>query len=171
MPQVSNEFQYSSNRLLGILDRCLAVATIICAMGIISVVTIQIFGRFALTQAPTWTEEVSRWLFIYMVSFAAPLGIRTQSYVGFDSLLLLFPKPISKFIKLASSILILVFSVVLFWYSLSFLKSGSFLTAASLPIKMSSIYVSISILAAMLFLYSLLDSWALFFSSQKGENK
>ena len=52
--------------------------------GIILVVVYQILGRTFLKQPPPWTEELSRYLFIYLVTFASGSLVLRQKHVSLE---------------------------------------------------------------------------------------
>ena len=66
------------------IGRILKLGTLISTWGLIATVLLQIFFRFSPFQTPSWTEEASRLFFIYAMSFAAGLAMRTSYYVHLD---------------------------------------------------------------------------------------
>ena len=52
--------------------------------GIIFVVLFQILARYALPQAPVWTEELSRFLFIFSIVFASGTVIIKGRHVNLE---------------------------------------------------------------------------------------
>ena len=143
-------------RIKRILDLMLAGGAVLCAVAMLLVVCVQIVCRFALPQAPTWTEEASRYLFIYMVSFAAALGIEAKAYVGFDALLQRLAGRSRVILQVALHATVAVLMAVMLWYSFGFVRVGGMRTAATLGIKMSYVYASICILSGFSLLYALI---------------
>lgn len=66
------------------IGRILKLGTLISTWGLVTTVLLQIFFRFSPFQTPSWTEEASRLFFIYAISFAAGLAMRTSYYVSLD---------------------------------------------------------------------------------------
>ena len=140
-----------------IIDFLLTCGTVVCAVAMLVVVTIQIVGRFALPQAPAWTEEAARYLFIYMVSFAAALGIGAKAYVGFDALPQLLRGKARTVLEVAIYVAIAGLMGTMFWYSLGFVRVGGLRTAATLGIRMSYVHASMCILSASTAVYAMVE--------------
>jgi TRAP-type C4-dicarboxylate transport system permease small subunit len=141
-----------------ILDFLLAGGTVICAVAMLAVVMIQIISRFALPQAPAWTEEAARYCFIYMVSFAAALGIGAKAYVGFDALPNLLRGKARTVLQVAVLVTIAGLMGTMFWYSIGFVRVGGLRTAATLGIRMSYVHASMCILSASTVVYALIEA-------------
>ena len=64
----------------------LKYGTLVSSLGFIGATLIQIYARFFMDSAPSWTEEAARFFFIYAMCFAAGLAMKDGSYVHFDVL-------------------------------------------------------------------------------------
>ena len=67
-----------------VLTRVLGAGAVISFTALICVVLLQVFARFLLPTSPSWTEEASRFIFIYSVAFAAPLALLRGEFVSVD---------------------------------------------------------------------------------------
>src|SRR5207247_6078822 len=78
-------------------------------------VTLQIISRYtALIPSWIWTEELSRFLFIWMVMLGAMIGIREHSHFEVD----VWPELSARangLVRLVSYAFVLVFSLVFIW--------------------------------------------------------
>ena len=70
-----------TKRIIALL---LKFGTLISAAGFIGSTLIQIYARFFMESAPSWTEEAARFFFIYAMSFAAGLAMKDKYYVHLD---------------------------------------------------------------------------------------
>lgn len=71
----------------------IAGKTVVLAMiGMVSIVSAQVFMRYALNLSIDWAEEVSRLLFVWSVFLAIPLGIRHGAHVGMTLLTGVMPE-------------------------------------------------------------------------------
>ena len=78
-------------------------------------VSLQIFSRYTqLIPAYIWTEEMARFLFIWMVMIGAMIGVREGSHFEVDIWPTLGAKA-NAALQLASGIAILVFALVFVW--------------------------------------------------------
>src|SRR5882762_2363066 len=75
-------------------------------------VTLQIISRYtALIPSWIWTEELSRFLFIWMIMLGAMIGVREGSHFVVDVLPDLPPRA-NAFLQIVTNFLVLVFALV-----------------------------------------------------------
>jgi TRAP-type C4-dicarboxylate transport system permease small subunit len=85
-------------------------------------VTLQIVARYtALIPSWIWTEEASRFLFIWMVMLGAMVGVREHSHFEVDVWPDLAPKP-AALLRIVSHIFVLVFALVFVWAGWQFTR-------------------------------------------------
>ena len=85
-------------------------------------VTLQIIARYtALIPSWIWTEEASRFLFIWMVMLGAMIGVREHSHFEVDVWPELAPRPQAA-LRLVSSLAVLVFALVFVWAGFQFTR-------------------------------------------------
>jgi TRAP-type C4-dicarboxylate transport system permease small subunit len=64
-----------------------AAWTIVALMGVmVTVVSAQVFMRYALNSSIGWADEVSRLLFVWSIFLAIPLGIKLGAHIGIEML-------------------------------------------------------------------------------------
>ena len=87
-------------------------------------VTIQMFSRFTqLIPAWIWTEEMARFLFIWMVMLGAMIGVRDGSHFDVDVWPELKPRA-NALLRIVSMLFVLVFALVFVWYGIKFVQFG-----------------------------------------------
>lgn len=111
-------------KALSIIDRVCRILSSINVVCMIGVVALQVFARFLLPSCPSWTEELSRIFYIYIIGLAAPIALRNDLLVNVDLVInSLRPKT-----RLALGIFnrVVVFAVcaVLAYSSYGFMLSG-----------------------------------------------
>ncbi len=74
----------TARRLLSLIDGVLKAVSIACFVAIAAAVFLQVFSRFLLPMTPSWTEEVSRYCFIYLVASAIGLAWRDGDIISLD---------------------------------------------------------------------------------------
>ncbi|MDB4582576.1 TRAP transporter small permease [Draconibacterium sp.] len=140
--------------ILKTINKLLGLGTFLSTIGFIGSTVIQIFARFFLASAPSWTEEASRLFFIYAMSFAAGLALRDKYFVELD----VFYRKFSKKIKFIVDLLIQLCTVLLFaimgFYSIQYIQLGSTETSPSMRIPMSFAFVSILIMSVTVIIYA-----------------
>ena len=87
-------------------------------------VTMQIVSRYtALIPSYIWTEELSRFLFIWMVMLGAMIGIREHTHFEVDLWPEMGPKA-GALLRMVSSLFVLVFALVFVWWGIAFVRFG-----------------------------------------------
>ena len=87
-------------------------------------VTLQMISRLTgLIPAWIWTEEMARFLFIWMVMLGAMVGVRDGTHFDVDVWPELAPRP-NALLRIVSMIFVLLFALVFVWYGIKFLQFG-----------------------------------------------
>jgi TRAP-type transport system small permease protein len=87
-------------------------------------VTLQIISRYThLIPSYIWTEEMARFLFIWMVMLGAMIGIREGTHFEVDVWPELSPRP-NALLRIVSSVFVLAFALVFVWYGVRFVQFG-----------------------------------------------
>ena len=139
------------------LSTFLKYGTLLTSLGFISSVSLQSFARFFLTDVPPWTEEASRILFIYSISFARGLAYRGNYFVYLEVFYLGFSSKMKKVVNLVSPILSFFLFGITARYALSVFQMGFSESSPSLQIIMAIPFFSLLILSCSVSFYSLLS--------------
>ena len=87
-------------------------------------VTLQIVSRYtALIPSWIWTEELSRFLFIWMVMLGAMIGIREHTHFEVDVWPQLRPRA-NAGLRIVSQVFVLAFALVFVWWGIEFVRFG-----------------------------------------------
>lgn len=101
-----------------------------------------VFSRYVLNNSIVWSEELGRYLFIWIVFLAAPLGINKGVHISVDFFIRLFPPRMQKAIIIIHSFLIAIFFVIIFVPSIEVVRTGMGNSSLSLEIPMGIIYLA-----------------------------
>jgi len=87
-------------------------------------VTLQIVSRYtALIPSWIWTEELSRFLFIWMVMLGAMIGVREGTHFEVDVWPALGERA-SALLRIVSGVFVLAFALVFVWWGIEFVRFG-----------------------------------------------
>ena len=126
---------------------------LVCLGGFIISVLIQVISRTFLPKTPSWTEELARYLFIYMVAFGASVAVHKKEFVAVDLVIDFLPKIIRKLIELVINIVLLLFvTFVLLKSVLGFAILEYRMVSTAMQVPMQYIYFSMIILFGLLIL-------------------
>ena len=131
------------------------VGTLLSLFGMITAVTIQVFARFFLPSAPSWTEEVARMFFIYMVAFGAGLGIRSDDYVKLTLIQNWIGERIYQKVYLLMQLFIALFFGILFYFALDFVPIGAYERSPGLLLPMWLAFISMPVLMLSMVIFSI----------------
>ena len=87
-------------------------------------VTLQIVSRYThLIPSWIWTEELSRFLFVWMVMLGAMVGVRERTHFEVDVWPELGPRA-NALLRIVSGLGVLVFALVFVWWGVQFVRFG-----------------------------------------------
>ena len=95
---------------------------IVLASLLFIIVVAAVIARYGFGQAVSWTEEVPRYLLIWISFLAAAVGVLQRDHVGFDVLFNALPKPARRVLGVSLSALILMFGWIVFRYGITFVQ-------------------------------------------------
>ena len=123
------------------------VASILLAV-ITIVLILQICTRYFLDDPLSWTEEVSRHLFVWLVFFGASGAIRDRSHIAVDVVNTLLPMRIRRIVMLGSN--------VLYWGARAVGRMWG-LSTATLEIPFGLVYTVFPITATLMIIRTLVQ--------------
>ena len=105
-------------------------------------VTLQMISRFTqLIPAWIWTEEMARFLFIWMVILGAMIGVRDASHFDVDVWPELKPRA-NALLRIVSMVFVLLFALMFVWYGIKFVQFGWNQTSELADLPMAWIFVA-----------------------------
>ena len=111
-------------RILDGLHRLLTWLMAAAVAILIIPVTLQIVSRYtALIPSWIWTEELSRFLFIWMIMLGAMIAVRESTHFVVDVLPALPPRAHAA-VQILADVGVLVFAGIFAWYGIEFVKFG-----------------------------------------------
>ena len=87
-------------------------------------VTLQVVSRYtALIPAWIWTEELSRFLFIWMIMLGSMIGVREGTHFIVDVWPELGPRP-AALLQIVTNLFVLALALVFVWWGIEFVRFG-----------------------------------------------
>ncbi|WFF41847.1 TRAP transporter small permease [Salinicola endophyticus] len=141
-------------RLAALLDRVLLTLAVIALIGLSLTVLLQVASRLFLPITLAWTEELTRYLFIYMVSLGAGVVLHRHRNVNVELFhARLTPRGRALYL-IVISLITLGFVVMVLPGAWQFAQIGAFQTSPTLRIPMIYIFFSSVLLFASLAFYA-----------------
>jgi TRAP-type C4-dicarboxylate transport system permease small subunit len=130
------------HRFIAAYYRLLSVLLGVAVATLIVPVTLQIVARFTeLIPHWIWTEEMARFLFIWMVMLGAMIGVRDGTHFDVDVWPELGHRP-NALLRIVSYVFILVFALIFVWYGIRFVQFGWDQTSELAELPMTYIFVA-----------------------------
>lgn len=82
---------------------------LIFAMSII--IFIQVIMRYVFQSSLTWSEEMARYMFVWLVYFSVSYTARREKHIRIDAAINIYPKKMRPYIELVSEIIVLGFAI------------------------------------------------------------
>ncbi|MDK2824770.1 MAG: TRAP-type transport system small permease protein [Clostridia bacterium] len=125
--------------------RYVKIFTLLILTLMTSAAFLQVVFRYVFKYPLPWTEELARFLFVWLTFIGSAAAVKSKSHIAMDLFVSMFPKVIQKYITLLALIVFLGFSILL-------VKQGLFLTqmnmgqeSDALGIKMGYPYLAIPV--------------------------
>ena len=147
--------------------------TVICVLllAMTFVVFGQVVARYVLQTPLSWSEEMARFMLMWLSMLSAAYGFKTKSHFALKLLVGRFSSAAQKIIELVVYLVVVLFFAVLLYFSVIFVIGVKGHTAPALGISMQIPYASM-VVGCMLILYESLRSMgALLFDSSSSVKK
>ncbi|MGR2740507.1 TRAP transporter small permease [Billgrantia sp. Q4P2] len=141
-------------RVIGWVDTLFVLLANLALIGIAATVLLQISGRLFLPFTLSWTEELSRYLFIYMVALAAGVAIRRHRHVNVELFHHLLGLRARGAYQALICLLIGGFALMALPAAWQFAQNGAWQTSPTLRVPMLYIFFSTVLLYALVLFYS-----------------
>jgi len=129
-------------RFIAFYHRLLTVLMVATVAILVVPVTLQIVSRFTqIIPHYIWTEELSRFLFIWMVMLGAMIAVREGTHFEVDVWPTLRPR-LNALLKIVSSLFVLVFALVFVWWGIAFVRFGWNQVSELAELPMNYIFVA-----------------------------
>lgn len=145
-------------RAADLLYRVIQLICVVCLAGQVIIITYAVFGRFVLNKTPSWADEISRVLMVWMSLMAAALAVKDDTHVRMTVLDRLFGPVGTKVRNACFSVLNIFFCGVLFWKGLELVDQASRTKLPGSGLPSSVLYASVCVgglAMALMLLYRL----------------
>jgi TRAP-type C4-dicarboxylate transport system permease small subunit len=153
------------NSVYLLIVKILEKLVIFLLAAIVLVVTLQVFSRFILQSPSSITEELARFLLIWIGLFGGAYGYHSTAHLGLDILTNKLQQTSQYLVGIVAHLLIMIFAVVVMitgGVSLVSLTFDPVQISAALEIKMGYVYSAVPIAGGLIVFISLMKISQLF---------
>lgn len=142
-------------KVLDIIEMAIQFISRIFIGGIVAVIFYAVVMRYIFHRPPAWSEELSRFTFIWMIMLGAVLVTREQSHIQITFVLDLLPKKLRFFLSNFVRLLMLAFCWVMIQKGLEIYPIVAEASSPSFGISMGWLYLSIPVGGILMGIYIL----------------
>jgi TRAP-type C4-dicarboxylate transport system permease small subunit len=118
---------------------------------------LQVLFRYVFKLPLGWSEEMARFVFVWIVFLGAAIGVNTKAHIAIDILLRYLPTNIVRFFRLFTEITILGFAIFLMLYGWKITSIAMRQITPALEIPWGCVYIAIPVSAFFMSLNSALN--------------
>jgi TRAP-type C4-dicarboxylate transport system permease small subunit len=154
------------NRIVDWITRILRWSILIMATAIFAIVIFTVGSRYLFNWVLSWSEEVPRYLLIWVAFLAAAAGVDLKDHVAFDYILTRLPWPLNRIVDFVINAALVGFGGIMLYFGLQFVEDfgGDFME--SIPYTNIWYYVSIPITGFLIMLYAVRDQLNIWFAPE-----
>lgn len=110
-------------RVAWIIDNAEEILAGSCLVATVVLLFVQVVLRYFFGRSLAWTEEMSRYTFLFMVYIGASLAAKHDAHIRVTAQLNLFPAFMRKYVLLFSDLLWLGFNAIVIWEGFNLFQS------------------------------------------------
>lgn len=130
----------------------------VCFLLMLAMVVIifsQVIARYVLSNSLSWSEELGRYIFVWMTFIGSAIAVRNKLHVSLDMFISCLPRPIQKLCLIVSYVSMMVFTGVVIYGGYKFVLKGSNQISAAMQLPMHYVYLVLPIGGGLIFFYLL----------------
>jgi TRAP-type C4-dicarboxylate transport system permease small subunit len=138
------------------LEKMLKVASVCILVLLVIVVSIQIFARYVLNHSLSWSEELVRYLFIYLIFLGASIVYKQNKHISVSYFFNQLPARMRSIISILVDLLLLIFLLVVFHQGLKLSSMVHNVLTAALNIPWMYVYLAIVLGSGSMVIFTLI---------------
>ncbi|MDO8283818.1 MAG: TRAP transporter small permease [Burkholderiaceae bacterium] len=131
----------------------LRVACFLLMLAMVVVIFTQVIARYAFDNSLSWSEEVGRYIFVWITFLGAVMAVRNRQHVSLDMFVKILPSSFQKIFLIVSYFSMMIFTAVLIFGGFKFVMRGSHQMSSALEIPMHYVYVVLPVGGVLIFSY------------------
>ena len=133
------------SKFLDIIEKVQRAILAVSVPVMVFIMMYQVILRYVFSNSNAWSEELTRYLFIFNVMFAAAIAVRRNSHLQIDILINLFSRRVKAAFTVVATIIGIVFLCLLFKYCLDLCVQAARNISPGVGISMSIPYAAMPI--------------------------
>jgi TRAP-type C4-dicarboxylate transport system permease small subunit len=148
--------------LFNVMDRMINWILALLMAAMVVIIAAQVWYRFVLNDPLSWSEELGRYVFVWISFIGAAAGVRYQLHLGIDLLQKYLPPLIYRYVVIVVNLITQIFLMVIIFWGFKILGVIKFQTSPSMHIPMIYPYLAVPVGCTLMLINSLRISIAAF---------
>ena len=150
-----------------LVDRATEIVVMVLGGSIFALGVLQVFFRYVVQASLGWSEELSRYLFVWLIFIGSALALPKGSHIAIDVLVNELPIRVRKWVHGFASICVMVFFIFLTIEGLKLCNLAQGQTSAAMEIPMGIAYLCIPLGSLLMFM----NTFGALMESKRGEER
>ena len=155
-----------SGRALKRFNQVLDDTALMLFILLLAVASLQVLSRYVLVAPLPWTEELARFLLVWVAFLGAASVTRRKLHIAVEFLSARFPPHLGRAVSAAQYLLMTLFLAVVFWGTLVMFRSSWLVHAGTIPwLSMSWVYLGAVLGICIMLVFTICQFWNAFAAS------
>jgi len=146
-------------RVLDIVSAIVKWVMLAMASGIFVVICMAVFTRYVLNVVPSWSEEVPRYMLVWITYLGAALCVRLQEHISLDIFFNLMSVRARRLGHLVLNLMVGTVGVIMVVYGLGLVRQFGDDLMESIPVKNLWLYLAMPTSGLLIILYVIQEEW------------
>jgi TRAP-type transport system small permease protein len=139
-----------AERFAAAVERAIDVLIAIALAVMVVTMVHQVFGRYVLGRAPSWSEELARFLMVWLTMLGSAAVLRSGSHIAVTVLTDALPPPLLRAALALRDAIVVAVCGVLVWWGVDFARLNGAQESAALEIPMTIPYAALPLGMALI---------------------
>lgn len=127
---------------------------VLLAFAMIAIIFTQVFSRTVLGDSLSWSEELGRYVFVWMTFIGASIALERGAHLGIDVVVQMLPEKFQKLLAILMYLLILVLVIVMVKEGMTLVERTAIQKSPAMQIPMSWAYSAIPVSAVLMLVHT-----------------
>ena len=132
-------------------------------LSMVAIIFFQVVARYVFSNSLSWSEELGRYLFVWMTFIGSAIAVRNKLHVSLDMFVHRLPHALQSFCLVISYVSMTIFTCVVIYGGYKFVLRGSNQISAAMQLPMHYVYLVLPVGGGLILFYLLKNFYEDFF--------
>lgn len=142
------------NKIDAMLNKCEEWFGVLLAVAMTVIIFAQVISRTFLGTPLSWSEELGRYIFVWLCFIGASVALYRGSHLGIDTIVQMVPKKVRNIMVLTTYSLVLILLYVMVNEGMTLVAKTAMQKSAAMRIPMSYAYAAIPVSAILMIFHT-----------------